>query len=489
MLARRDPVGVDRLDVRRVGLAAPAGHEAFGDRVALVDPGLRHGGHADAARGLRDVGQRHHRGAGQLLAGLVRGGVQQRPVAPVRGEHGEGGLHVDPDVAGVHRDRERVGRRQAGPEPAVDQQRPDVAERHPPDEILDVDAPVTQRPAVLVRLGDLGAERDVALEARLEAGRGRGCRSARVVCSPRRARRRRRSRRSGHPSSSSWYPTSTPTGLTTAVTTANVAGVTLPPSGPGGNGAPGWHPSPVPVRPTARQPLDGGAAMVGERPADMRVDYQEPGFDVDDLLPTWHEQLAAWLAEADAAGVAEANAMVLATADPDGCPSSRTVLCKGLDARGVVFYTNYTSAKSRDLRTTRRASATFPWYLVHRQVQVRGTVELVSAGGVPGLLGGAATRFPTRRVGIGAVDGRDAPPGPRRRAGSGDPAVRRHRRAVAAALGRLAHHPGDGGVLAGPHRPDARQAALRARPDRPDVEGAPAGALSAPRRLVVVLGS
>lgn len=119
--------------------------------------------------------------------------------------------------------------------------------------------------------------------------------------------------------------------------------------------------------------------MTEQQLAGMRVDYRTEGFDVDKLAPTWHEQLANWLAAAEAAGVAEANAMVLATATPDGRPSSRTVLCKGLDERGVVFYTNYTSAKSRDLRQTRYASVTFPWYAQHRQVHVRGTVEMVAA--------------------------------------------------------------------------------------------------------------
>jgi pyridoxamine 5'-phosphate oxidase len=112
--------------------------------------------------------------------------------------------------------------------------------------------------------------------------------------------------------------------------------------------------------------------------AAMRVDYRTEGFDVPDLAPTWHEQLARWLAEAEAVGMPEPNAMVLATAGPDGRPSSRTVLCKGLDARGVVFYTNHTSAKGHDLRTSRYASATFPWYAQHRQVHVRGPVELVA---------------------------------------------------------------------------------------------------------------
>lgn len=111
----------------------------------------------------------------------------------------------------------------------------------------------------------------------------------------------------------------------------------------------------------------------------MRVDYRTDGLDVDDLAPTWHEQLTRWLDEAVAAGVAEPNAMVLATTGEDGRPTSRTVLCKGIDARGVVFYTNYTSAKSHQLRATRYASATFPWYLQHRQVHVRGEVQVVSA--------------------------------------------------------------------------------------------------------------
>jgi pyridoxamine 5'-phosphate oxidase len=113
--------------------------------------------------------------------------------------------------------------------------------------------------------------------------------------------------------------------------------------------------------------------------AAMRVDYDSAGFDVGDLAPTWHEQLAGWLAEAEASGHPEPNAMVLATAGVDGRPSSRTVLCKGLDARGVVFFTNCTSAKGHELRATRYASATFPWYALHRQVHVRGPVELISA--------------------------------------------------------------------------------------------------------------
>jgi pyridoxamine 5'-phosphate oxidase len=109
----------------------------------------------------------------------------------------------------------------------------------------------------------------------------------------------------------------------------------------------------------------------------MRVAYDGEALDEADLAPTWTEQLQSWLNQAIAAGVAEPNAMVLATADAEGRPSSRTVLCKGLDERGVVFYTNYTSAKSHDLTVTRYASVTFPWYALHRQVTVRGEVEKV----------------------------------------------------------------------------------------------------------------
>ncbi|ATY15026.1 pyridoxamine 5'-phosphate oxidase [Amycolatopsis sp. AA4] len=111
----------------------------------------------------------------------------------------------------------------------------------------------------------------------------------------------------------------------------------------------------------------------------MRVAYDSAPFDESALAATWHDQLESWLSQAVSEALAEPNAMVLATADAEGRPSSRTVLCKGFDDRGVVFYTNYTSAKSHDLTATRYASATFPWYPLHRQVTIRGEVEKVSA--------------------------------------------------------------------------------------------------------------
>jgi pyridoxamine 5'-phosphate oxidase len=111
----------------------------------------------------------------------------------------------------------------------------------------------------------------------------------------------------------------------------------------------------------------------------MRVSYEQGALTEGDLAATWWEQLQKWLDDATRAGVAEPNAMVLATANADGMPSSRTVLAKGLDERGLVFFTNYTSAKSHDLMSSRYASATFPWYDLHRQANVRGIVEKVSS--------------------------------------------------------------------------------------------------------------
>jgi pyridoxamine 5'-phosphate oxidase len=112
--------------------------------------------------------------------------------------------------------------------------------------------------------------------------------------------------------------------------------------------------------------------------AAMRVSYEQKALDESDLAATWHEQLLRWLTEAAQAGLAEPNAMVLATAGRDGRPSSRTMLCKAVDARGVVFFTNYSSAKSHDLLAIGWASATFPWFALQRQAHLRGPAEKIA---------------------------------------------------------------------------------------------------------------
>jgi len=86
-------------------------------------------------------------------------------------------------------------------------------------------------------------------------------------------------------------------------------------------------------------------------------------------------QFGVWLAQATEAGITEPNAMVLATADADGRPSARTVLLKGLDERGLVFYTNQQSRKAEDLAANPHCALVFPWHAMERQVRIEGTVS------------------------------------------------------------------------------------------------------------------
>ncbi len=118
-------------------------------------------------------------------------------------------------------------------------------------------------------------------------------------------------------------------------------------------------------------------AETAARVAQMRRSYEQGGLAEGDLAPTWLDQLARWLADAERAGLAEPNAMVLATADAEGRPSARTVLLKGLDARGLAFFTNLGSRKGREARATGHGAAVFPWIALQRQVVVRGTLAEV----------------------------------------------------------------------------------------------------------------
>jgi pyridoxamine 5'-phosphate oxidase len=82
-----------------------------------------------------------------------------------------------------------------------------------------------------------------------------------------------------------------------------------------------------------------------------------------------------WYDEAVAAGLPDPDSMALATADPDGRPSVRFVLLKGIDERGVRFFTNYGSRKARELAVNPRAAVTLYWHPLHRSVRLEGTVE------------------------------------------------------------------------------------------------------------------
>jgi pyridoxamine 5'-phosphate oxidase len=87
------------------------------------------------------------------------------------------------------------------------------------------------------------------------------------------------------------------------------------------------------------------------------------------------EQFAHWYEYAVAAGLPEPEAMALATATPDGAPSVRFVLLKGIDERGVEFYTNYESRKGRELAANPRAALAVLWKPLQRQVRLEGPVE------------------------------------------------------------------------------------------------------------------
>lgn len=114
-----------------------------------------------------------------------------------------------------------------------------------------------------------------------------------------------------------------------------------------------------------------------DRVAELRVSYDAGTLDEDSVLASPLDQFAAWFDQAVASGLPEPNAMVVATADGDGAPDGRIVLLKAADARGFSFYTNFGSAKGRQLAANPRASLVFPWFAMNRQVRVRGTVERV----------------------------------------------------------------------------------------------------------------
>jgi pyridoxamine 5'-phosphate oxidase len=109
-----------------------------------------------------------------------------------------------------------------------------------------------------------------------------------------------------------------------------------------------------------------------------RKQYETEGLDVTDVDVDPVAQWNRWHQDALDGGVAEPNAMTVATVGADGIPDARIVLVREADQRGLVFYTNYASAKSRQLEQSPAAAAVFSWLDLHRQVRVRARVERVS---------------------------------------------------------------------------------------------------------------
>lgn len=108
--------------------------------------------------------------------------------------------------------------------------------------------------------------------------------------------------------------------------------------------------------------------------SDRRIQYETAGLDIDDLLHDPVDMLNLWYRQAEEAGAAEPNAMVLSTIGSDGGPDARVVLARGIDRTGITFFTNRSSAKGSEIALNPAASATFAWLELHRSVRVRGTV-------------------------------------------------------------------------------------------------------------------
>jgi len=113
--------------------------------------------------------------------------------------------------------------------------------------------------------------------------------------------------------------------------------------------------------------------------ANLRQSYEQASLDEQTVLGDPLLQFQQWLQEAIDAQAPEPSAMTLATVDPDGRPSTRVVLLKGLDERGLVWYTHYDSRKARALTHQPFAALQFFWPALERVVRIEGRVDKISA--------------------------------------------------------------------------------------------------------------
>lgn len=109
--------------------------------------------------------------------------------------------------------------------------------------------------------------------------------------------------------------------------------------------------------------------------ANLRQNYTLAGLLIADVESDPFKQFKIWFQQAYDANLIEPNAMTLATATPDGKPSARIVLLKGINQQGFVFYTNYQSQKGQELIANPQAALVFLWDSLERQVRIEGKVE------------------------------------------------------------------------------------------------------------------
>ncbi|MBW7887797.1 MAG: pyridoxamine 5'-phosphate oxidase [Bacteroidetes bacterium] len=112
--------------------------------------------------------------------------------------------------------------------------------------------------------------------------------------------------------------------------------------------------------------------------ADLRTEFKKGSLDEHDVKKDPFEQFDVWFKQAVAAQLPEANAMAVATASKEGRPSVRMVLLKNYDEKGFVFFTNYESAKGKNISENPMASLLFFWESLERQIRITGSVEKIS---------------------------------------------------------------------------------------------------------------
>ena len=111
--------------------------------------------------------------------------------------------------------------------------------------------------------------------------------------------------------------------------------------------------------------------------SDLRISYTKDSFSESDLLESPFEQFEKWFSEALKSKIDEPNAMSLATISPDGKPRTRIVLVKDFSKDGLIFYTNYESAKAKGMDANKSVSVNFVWHPLQRQINIQGITEKV----------------------------------------------------------------------------------------------------------------